>query len=132
MVLARRALSVLVALAILTWPAGALAQGGSPNPLTPHTPQPQVPATTTTISTTTAATSTSGGGLSGADGVAIGVGALLVLGGISFFIWRDARKRAPVRPATAAADGGSGPRQRQKQRKLSPAERKRRKRGRAR
>ena len=71
----------------------------------------------------------------GSDAVVIGIGALLVLGGISFFIWRDARKRAPVRqrPATAAAGGGSGPRQRpQKNRKLSAAEKRRRKRGKAR
>ncbi len=67
--------------------------------------------------------------------MAIGIGAILVLGGISLFIWRDARKRAPVRqrPVTAAAGGVNGPRQRpQKGRKLSPAERKRRKRGKAR
>jgi hypothetical protein len=82
----------------------------------------------------TSATSTSGGGLSGTDGVLIGIGALLVLGGISFYIWRDARKRAPVRQraAAATAGGSAAARQRQKGRKLSPAERRRRKRGRAR
>jgi hypothetical protein len=108
---------------------------GPANPLTPFSPQPAIPTQTATTPTVTPTASTSGGGLSGTDGIAIGIGALLVLGGISFFIWRDARKRAPVRqrPATAAAGGGTGPRQRQqKPRKLSPAERKRRKRGKAR
>jgi hypothetical protein len=83
---------------------------------------------------TTSGTSTSGSGLTGTDGILIGIGAMLVLGGISFFIWRDARKRAPVRhrPATATAGGSGSARQRQKSRKLSSAERKRRKRGRAR
>jgi hypothetical protein len=106
-------------------------QAGGGNPLAPFTPAPTPTGATPTVATTT--TSSSGGGLSGGAAVAIGVGALVVLGGISLFIWRDARKRAPVRhrPAEATA-GGPGSRQRQKSRKLSPAERKRRKRGRAR
>ena len=129
--------------AALLWPAAALAQGsatpliqqsGSANPLSPFNNQaPVAPTTTTTPTVTTATTSTSGGTLSGTDGVAIGIGAVLVLGGISFFIWRDARRRAPVRQrATAVAAGGPGARQRTKGRKLSPAERRRRKRGKAR
>lgn len=140
----RAALAVVTLVVALTLaPAGALAQGGSgtplnqggSSPLSPLTPQPVVP-TTPTVTTVAPLTQTSGsgGGLTGTDGVLIGIGAVLVLGGISFFIWRDARRRAPVRqrPATAGADGGTGPRQRQKPRKLSPAERKRRKRGKAR
>jgi hypothetical protein len=58
-----------------------------------------------------------------------------VLGGISFYIWRDARRRAPARTRGVAAVGEGrrvGSKQRAKPRKLSPAERKRRKRGRAR
>jgi hypothetical protein len=59
-----------------------------------------------------------------------------VLTGISLFIWRDARRRAPVRHRAAgeAANAGSraAAKQRAKPRKLSPAERRRRKRGRAR
>ncbi len=137
----RAALAAAVLLLAMTIaPTGALAQGGSPlgqgggNSLTPFTPQPVVPSTPTVTTAPLTPTSTSGGGLTGTDGVVIGIGAVLVLGGISFFIWRDARKRAPVRqrPATAAAGGGAGPRQRQKPRKLSAAERKRRKRGKAR
>ncbi len=139
----RASLTVATLFAALVLPAGgALAQGGAPvapsqgpgNALTPFAPQGPVPTQTATTSTVTT-TSTSGGGLNGTDAVVIGIGAVLVLGGISFFIWRDARKRAPVRqrPATAAAGGGSGPRQRpQKNRKLSTAEKRRRKRGKAR
>lgn len=138
------AAALMGALIVLVSATGALAQGsattpalpgqGQGNSLTPFTPQGPTP-TATTPTVTSVNTSTTGGGLTGTDGVAIGIGAVLVLGGISFFIWRDARKRAPVRQhaATAAAGGGSGPRQRpQKSRKLSPAERRRRKRGRAR
>jgi hypothetical protein len=60
---------------------------------------------------------------------------MIVLGGISFYIWRDARRRAPVRAHAAGPIGEgrrTGSKQRAKPRKLSPAERKRRKRGRAR
>ena len=81
-------------------------------------------------------TSSSDSGLNGTSAIAIAIGALVVLGGISFFIWRDARKRAPVRRAAAAIAGDgrarAGSKARPKPRKLSPAERKRRKRGRAR
>ncbi|MGI8904539.1 MAG: hypothetical protein ACR2IP_13020 [Solirubrobacteraceae bacterium] len=91
-------------------------------------------ATPTVIST---ATSTAGGGgLSGTSAIAIAVGAFVVLGGISFFIWRDARRRAPI--AARSSAGGEGARQNRpgskappKARKLSASERKRRKRGRA-
>jgi hypothetical protein len=60
----------------------------------------------------------------------------VVLTGIAFFIWRDARRRAPVRgtaDATAGMPGGPsrGSKAPPKPRKLSPAERRRRKRGRA-
>ena len=120
----------------------ALAQGGASNPLggagsaSPLTPlEPATPQVPTTTTPTVSNTSTSGGGFTGTDAVLVGVGALVVLGGISFFIWYDARRRAPVRqrPATATAGGpGGGSRPRPKPRKLSPAERRRRKRGRAR
>jgi len=127
--------------ALLASAPGASAQGGTPvlpgqssgNPLAPFSPQSATPPPQTATTTTVSTTSTSGGGLSGTDAVLIGIGALVVLGGISLFIWRDARKRAPVRQRAAAAVAGPGARQRQqKARKLSPAERRRRKRGRAR
>ena len=63
------------------------------------------------------------------------VGAIVVLGGIAFFIWRDARRRAPVRTAEAGVGGTgrrTGSKAPPKPRKLSAAERKRRKRGKAR
>ena len=143
----RRGIAVsLVAwlLAYLALPAAGFAQGsgtpvipgqGSGNALTPFNNPAPVPTQTAPPATVpSVTTSTTGGGLNGTDAIAIAIGAVLVLGGISFYIWRDARKRAPVRQhATAVAGAGSGPRQRlQKSRKLSPAERKRRKRGKAR
>ena len=63
------------------------------------------------------------------------VGAIVVLGGIAVFIWRDARRRAPVRAAEAGVGGTgrrTGSKPPPKPRKLSAAERKRRKRGKAR
>jgi hypothetical protein len=89
-------------------------------------------ATPTVISTATASTSGSGG-LSGSSAIAIAIGAFAVLGGISYFIWRDARRRAPVaaRPAGESRENRPGSKAAPKARKLSAAERKRRKRGRA-
>jgi predicted lipid-binding transport protein (Tim44 family) len=87
---------------------------------------------------TNGGSTSSGGGFTGVDAAAIAIGAILVLGGISLFIWRDARRRAPLRHRAAAAMAGvggrsrSGSKPRPKPRKPSPAERRRRKRGRAR
>jgi hypothetical protein len=114
------------------------------NPFTPGVPQPTAsapPTTTASPSITTVGTTSagSGSGFNGSGIVIIAIGALVVLGGIAFFIWYDARKRAPVRAhAVPGGDGLPGPRkagskQRAKPaRKHSPAERRRRKRGRAR
>ena len=75
-------------------------------------------------------------GLSGDAAIGIAIGAIALLTGISFFIWRDARRRAPLKHHAAHADAGvgarSGSKAPPKPRKLSAAERKRRKRGRAR
>ena len=112
--------------------------GQSSNPLSPGFPQPSVsiPTTTTAVPTVSGTTNAgSGSGLTGNSAIIIAIGALIVLGGISFYIWRDARRRAPVRAhAAGPIDEGrrAGSKQRPKPRKLSPAERKRRKRGRAR
>lgn len=130
--------AALAALALtLTAPSVALAQGtDTSSPFSPGIPAAPVTSPTTTAQTAITSTSTSGGGLSGADAVAIAIGALVILGGISLFIWYDARRRAPVRRRAAMATAGEGARtgskQRAKPRKLSPAERRRRKRGRAR
>jgi hypothetical protein len=134
-----RAFLVVALGAVLALPPVAAAQGTS-NPLQPGFPQPSVstPSTTTTAAPTISTTATAGGGsgFSGSSAIIIAIGALVVLGGISFFIWRDARRRAPTRHRVAAATAGEGRRQGSKQRakprKLSPQERRRRKRGRAR
>lgn len=127
----------LVASLALALPSSAVAQGTTSNPFSPGLPvAPPTTSTTTTSTTLPSTTSTGGGSLGSGGAIAIAVGALLVLGGISFFIWRDARRRAPVRHRAAVATAGdgsrSGSKQRPKPRKLSPAERRRRKRGRAR
>jgi hypothetical protein len=135
----RRAASVLLTLLAAggAMPGAALALGvTTASPFAPGLPQsaPAVPTTTATPTVSTTNTNGSDSGLNGSGAIAIAIGALVVLGGISFFIWRDARKRAPVR-ATAAIAGDAtraGSKAKAKPRKLSPAERKRRKRGRAR
>jgi|GEM_PF-2009665 len=127
----------LSVLGSLGQPPAARAQAPATNPFTPGLPVAPAPTPTVSTATTTATTtSTGGGGLSSGSAAAIGIGAFVLLGGISLFIWYDARRRAPVRrrAAVATTDGGSRPgsRQRVKSRRLSPAERRRRKRGRAR
>ena len=135
----RRSVFITVIAAVLIAPPLAVAQGtDTANPFTPGIPA--APATTPTATTptviTTPSTSTGGGGVSSGSAAAIAIGAIVLLGGISLFIWRDARRRAPVKRhskmATAEEGGRSGSKQRQKPRKPSPAERRRRKRGRAR
>jgi hypothetical protein len=133
-----RTVLAIVLAAALVLPPAALAQGT--NPLAPGFPQPSVstPATTPATPTiTTTTTAGSGSGFNGSSVVIIAIGALVVLGGISLYIWRDARRRAPVKhraAATGALGEGrrSGSKQKTKPRKLSPEERRRRKRGRAR
>jgi hypothetical protein len=98
----------------------------SPTPTpTATTPAPVI----TNPTSQTAGSST----LSGASALVIVVGAVVVLGGIAFFIWRDARRRAPARTADALGGTGrrAGSKAPPKPRKLSAAERKRRKRGKA-
>lgn len=111
-----------------TAPSGSNPLSGGVNPVSP------VPTTTTTTPTAVNTTATAGGsGVSTASALAIVVGALVLIGGISLYIWRDARRRAPVRTATASGPETRVPGSKRppKARKLSPAERKRRKRGRA-
>lgn len=114
---------------------------GTTSPFSPGVPQAPITVPTQTappVATAPATgTSTSGSGLSGGSAVAIAIGALIVLGGISYFIWRDSRRHVRMRPSGADAagtvTGGSrGSKAPPKPRKLSPAERRRRKRGRAR
>jgi anaerobic selenocysteine-containing dehydrogenase len=159
----RAATCLMVLVGAIGAPAGALAAGSTKHSATATTPtataaaSPTVPvapspsggglgggltspggiptvstAAPTVISTATAATSGSGG-LSGGGAIAIAIGAFVVLGGICYYIWRDARRRAPVaaRPAGETRENRPGSKAQPKARKLSTAERKRRKRGRA-
>jgi hypothetical protein len=123
--------------ASLALPAVAGAQ--TTNPLTPGFPQPSVPTPTTTTAAPTVQTTApagSGSAFSGSSALIIAIGAIVVLGGIALFIWRDARRRAPKGHRTLApidVEGRrAGSKARPKSRKLSPAEKRRRKRGRAR
>jgi hypothetical protein len=117
---------------------GTAAAAPPPNPLSPGLPVPTGPAppTTTTpapVPSQSNPSSPGGSGLSGATAVVISLGAIALIAGIAFFIWHDARRRAPVRHAHATAESGrSGSKRPINPRKLSPAERRRRKRGRAR
>lgn len=130
----RLAVLALAGAMVVTTPA-ALAVGPG-NPLSPALPQEQATIPTTTTSPPTVLTTSASGSssLSGTGIAAIAVGALAILGGISVYIWRDARRRAPVRQSAAAAGAGGRPgsKPKAKPRKLSAAERRRRKRGRAR
>jgi hypothetical protein len=145
----RKLAALVVAVVLGTVPASAIAAGGggsalpgSTSPFSPGVPISPVTPTVSTSQPTIAQTTTSSsgsGGLSGSGAIAIAVGAILVLGGIAYFIWYDARRHAPVRRGAAGADladsaGGRarGSKAAPKPRKLSPAERRRRKRGRAR
>jgi hypothetical protein len=132
----RRLAAALIA-ATLAAPAAAVAQA-PPSPLSPGLPVPTGPAppTTTTPAPLPSSNPTTpgGSGLSGSTALIIAIGAIALIAGIGLFIWRDARRRAPVRHAHATAGVGarSGSKRPIKPRKLSPAERRRRKRGRAR
>ncbi len=95
---------------------------------------------TTAANDTSSVTSTSSsGGLSGFDAVLIGAIVVLVLLGISFWVWYDARSNvAQLRHGGGTASdpmfsrSHPGSKAAAKPRKPKPAERKRRKRGRAR
>jgi hypothetical protein len=113
----------------------ALPGGTSPfSPGVPLSPATTPTATAPAVVPTPTTAAGGGGGLSGTNAVLIAIGAVIVLGGIAYFIWRDARRHAPVRHAAVAEAAGarSGSKRPVKSRKLSPAERRRRKRGRAR
>lgn len=118
-----------------TSPVGALPGSTSPfSPGVPIAPTTTPTATTPTVTAAASTSSSSDSGLSGHSAIAIAVGAIIVLSGISYFIWRDARRHAPVRGTAGVGPAGVGRATKAppKPRKLSPAERRRRKRGRAR
>ncbi|MGI8712042.1 MAG: hypothetical protein ACR2NR_02435 [Solirubrobacteraceae bacterium] len=115
----------------VTPPTGANPFSGGVTPLGPVSTASSTTPTIINNSTTTSGTSS----LSGGSAIGIAVGAFIVLGGISYFIWRDARRRAPVAARSGGEDSSErnrpGSKAPPKARKLSSAERKRRKRGRA-
>ena len=125
---------ISVALGAGTTPAIPLpTTSSSPlSPGLPASPTPAPTATTPTVIQTSSTNTTGGSSLSGSAALFIAIGAVVVLGGIALFIWRDARRRAPQRGGEGYEIRRSGSKRPPKQRKLSPAERKRRKRGRAR
>ncbi len=91
---------------------------------------------TTTAVPVTSSTSSSGG-ISGSDAILIAVIAVLLLGGIAFFVWRDSRRHAAQighdhEEPMYGARSHPGSKTPHRPRKLKPAERKRRKRGKAR
>lgn len=129
----RRALCLLSLGTLLVMPAAAVAQSGPGNALGPL-PQNTASVVTSTTSQPSAINTTTTAGTSSVSStgiLAIAVGAVIIIGGIAYYIWRDARRHAPVKHGVVAATA-SGSKPRPKQRKLSAAERKRRKRGRAR
>lgn len=102
----------------------------------PGTPTPTATATQTQAQNTSAGNASGGAGsLSQTSVFGIVIGAVIVIGGVCVYIFRDASRRAPSRGRRA--DGGSATQarvpgsKRVKPRKLSPQERKRRRRGRA-
>jgi len=133
-----RAGARLAAVALMLGAPAAAGAATATSPFAPGVPSSpsQVQTTTTAPPVVLTTPSTSGtGGLSSGDALLIGIGAIAVLGGICYYIWRDARRRAPIKhhEHVGGNEGrGGAQKAKPKTRKLSPAERRRRKRGRAR
>jgi hypothetical protein len=132
-------LALVCALMLGGGAGGAVAvAAGSGNPLSGGVTAPATPTPTTATQTATSPTTTTAAGGGGSLGksslIAIVVGAVIVIGGVCTYIFRDASRRAPSRKRADAGPNrerrvpGS---QRVNPRKLSTQERRRRKRGRA-
>lgn len=125
--------------ALLLSTGGAVAAGSGGNPLSGGVTAPVTPTPTTATQTATSPTTTtaaSGGGSIGKSSIyGIVIGSVIVIGGVCFYIFRDAGRRAPSRGRRAATEPSQERKipgsQRVKPRKLSAEERRRRKRGRA-
>lgn len=141
--LPRRSSAVLFALAfvcaLLVGTGAAVAAGSGGGPLSGGVTAPATPTPTTATQTATSPTTTTAAGGGGSIGKSsiygIVIGSVIVIGGVCFYIFRDAARRAPSR-VRRTATGPSKERklpgsQRVKPRKLSSQERRRRKRGRA-
>ena len=143
--LPRRSSAVLFALAfvcaLLLSAGGAVAVAAAPGggPLSGGVTAPATPTPTTATQTATNPTTTTAAGGGGSIGKSsiygIVIGSVLVIGGVCFYIFRDAARRAPSRVRRTATGPSKEKKlpgsQRVKPRKLSSQERRRRKRGRA-
>jgi hypothetical protein len=139
------ALAVVCALLIGTGSAVAAGSGSGSgsalggSPLSPGVPNTGTPTPTTATQTATSPTTTTSAGGGGSIGTTsiygIVIGSVIVIGGVCFYIFRDAARRAPSRGRRAATEPSQDRKipgsQRVKPRKLSSQERRRRKRGRA-
>jgi hypothetical protein len=109
----------------------------SPALSTPGTPTPTTATQTQTQSALPTTTTAAGGGgsISSASVLGIVIGAIVVIGGVCLYIFRDAARRTVKHGRAADAPRSTQPSvpgsKRVKPRKLSAQERKRRKRGRA-
>jgi hypothetical protein len=108
----------------------------SPGLSTPGTPTPTTATQTQTQSAVATTTTSGGGGSIGQTSIlGIVIGAVVVIGGVCFYIFRDAGRRTAARgrraDAAAPSEKSVPGSKRVKPRKLSAQERKRRKRGRA-
>jgi hypothetical protein len=147
--------ALVVGLGVTAGPSAALAAGTTPaapaattpaaptattNPLSPGIPVSPAPSTSTatpTIVQTGSSNAAGSSSLSSNSVLFIAIGAVVLLVAISYFIWRDARRRAPVKGRGLTGELGlegrrAGSKAPRKPRKLSAAEKRRRKRGRAR
>jgi hypothetical protein len=116
--------------------SGSALGGGPLSPGVPNSGTPTPTTATQTATSPTTTTSASGGGSIGKTSIyGIVIGSVIVIGGVCFYIFRDAARRAPSRGRRAAAEPSQDRKvpgsQRVKPRKLSAQERRRRKRGRA-
>jgi hypothetical protein len=129
-------LAFVCALLLSAGPAVGAGSGGGP--LSGGVTAPPTPTTATQTQATSPTTTTagSGGGSIGQSSIiGIVVGSVIVIGGVCFFIFRDASRRTRARGRRADAGPTQQPKvpgsQRVNPRKLSAQERRRRKRGRA-
>ncbi len=108
--LPRRSSAVLFALAfvcaLLLSTGGAVAAGPGGGPLSGGVTAPATPTPTTATQTATNPTTTTAAGGGGSIGKSsiygIVIGSVLVIGGVCFYIFRDAARRAP---STVRRDG---------------------------
>jgi hypothetical protein len=133
-------LSLAFVCAMLLNAGAAIGAGSGGGPLSggvtaPGTPTPTTATQTQATSPTTTTAGSGGGSIGQSSIIGIVVGSVIVIGGVCFFIFRDASRRTRARGRRADAGPTQQPKvpgsQRVNPRKLSAQERRRRKRGRA-